>query len=53
MTRAQLVRRSHQLRSPMVLRCIDDYLAGQRYPLDCLTYLEQRAALELDEPAFG
>ncbi len=28
----------------MVLRCLDDYLAGQRYPLDCLTYLEQRAA---------
>lgn len=22
-----------QLRSPMVLRCIDDYLAGHRYPL--------------------
>ena len=37
-------RRAHQLRSPMVLRCIDDYLAGQRYPLDCLTYLEHRAA---------
>jgi len=53
LTRAQLVRRSHQLRSPMVLRCIDDYLAGHRYPLDCLTYLEHRAALELDEPAFG
>ena len=32
--------RAHQLRSPMVLRCIDDYLAGQRYPLDCLAYLE-------------
>ncbi len=27
----------------MVLRCLDDYLAGQRYPLDCLTYLEHRA----------
>ena len=53
LTRAQLVRRSHQLRSPMVLRCLDDYLAGQRYPLDCLTYLEHRAALELDETAFG
>ena len=31
----------------MVLRCLDDYLAGQRYPLDCLTYLEPRA-VELD-----
>jgi hypothetical protein len=28
----------------MVLRCLDDYLAGQRYPLDCLSYLEHRAA---------
>ena len=37
--RSQLVSRAHQLRSPMVLRCIDDYLAGQRYPLDCLAYL--------------
>lgn len=25
-----------RLRSPMVLRCIDDYLAGRRYPLDIL-----------------
>ena len=25
------------LRSPLVLRCIDDYLAGKRYPLDLLT----------------
>lgn len=26
-------------RSPMVLRCIDDYLAGQRYPLSLLAHL--------------
>ncbi len=26
----------------MVLRCLDDYLAGHRYPLDALTYLEPR-----------
>ena len=37
--RSQLVSRAHQLRSPMVLRCIDDYLVGQRFPLDCLAYL--------------
>lgn len=43
LSRVQLVRRSEQLRSPMVLRCLDDYLAGQRYPLDCLTYLEHQA----------
>jgi 8-oxo-dGTP pyrophosphatase MutT (NUDIX family) len=52
LSRAQLERRAQQLRSPMVLRCIDDYLRGRRHPLDCLTYLEPRA-IELDEPAFG
>ena len=30
--------RQAQLRSPMVMRCIDDYLAGHRFPLDLLTY---------------
>lgn len=42
LSRAQLAQPSRQLRSPMVLRCVDDYLAGQRYPLDCLAYLESR-----------
>ena len=32
-------RRERQLRSPMVLRCLDDYLAGIRDPLECLTHL--------------
>ena len=26
-------------RSPLVWRCIEDYLAGRRYPLDLITYL--------------
>ena len=26
-----------RLRSPLVLRCIEDHLAGRRYPLDALT----------------
>ena len=30
--------RQAQLRSPKVMRCIDDYLAGRRFPLDLLTY---------------
>ena len=30
--------RQAQLHSPMVMRCIDDYLAGHRFPLDLLTY---------------
>jgi ADP-ribose pyrophosphatase len=33
MTRAELATASSRLRSPMVLRCIDDYLRGNRYPL--------------------
>jgi 8-oxo-dGTP pyrophosphatase MutT (NUDIX family) len=32
--RDQIIARSSRLRSPMVLRCIDDYLEGTRYPLD-------------------
>lgn len=33
--------RSEQLRSPLVGRCIDDYLAGQRYPLDLIHELKK------------
>jgi len=31
---------SGRLRSPLVLRCIDDYLAGIRYPLNLLSDLD-------------
>jgi 8-oxo-dGTP pyrophosphatase MutT (NUDIX family) len=34
MTREQLLERSARLRSPMVLRCVDDYLAGSRHGLE-------------------
>lgn len=33
------VRRNPALRSPLVIHCIDDYLSGQRYPLDLLREL--------------
>lgn len=36
LSRAELQQRGEQLRTPLVLRCIDDYLAGQRLPLDAL-----------------
>lgn len=39
LSRAELCARQKRLRSPMVLRCIDDYLAGKRYPLSLLTEL--------------
>ncbi len=43
LTRAQLLSRQPDLRSPMVLRCIDDYLVGTRYPLGCLSHLVDTA----------
>ena len=37
LTREELVARAHQHRSQLVLRCIDDYQAGIRYPLALYT----------------
>lgn len=39
LSRDELIARNHRLRSPMVLRCVDDYLAGVRYPLEILQHL--------------
>lgn len=36
MSREELASQANKLRSPMVLRCIDDYLQGKHYPLDIL-----------------
>jgi ADP-ribose pyrophosphatase YjhB (NUDIX family) len=38
-TRAELAAASDRLRSPMVLRSVDDYLNGPRFPLDVLVDL--------------
>lgn len=35
-SRDELAAGTDKLRSPMVLTCIDDYIAGKRYPLDIL-----------------
>ena len=45
LTRNDLLARQPRLRSPLVLRCIDDYLSGTRYPLAALN------ELGLDHPA--
>jgi 8-oxo-dGTP pyrophosphatase MutT (NUDIX family) len=37
MTREQLVAEPQRLRSPMVLRCVDDYLSGARHALSILS----------------
>jgi len=39
-TRAELADGILNLRSPLVTRCIDDFLAGRRFPLEILTCLE-------------
>ena len=39
LTRTEVAALGPKLRSPMVLRCIDDYLAGKRYPLELFSYL--------------
>ena len=38
-TRDELIAQPQKLRSPMVINCIDDYLAGKRFPLDMLVDL--------------
>jgi len=50
LTADEIRRRAHQLRSPMVLRGIDDYLAGIRYPLACLTYIPSTISDITDTP---
>ncbi|MDS4040370.1 MAG: NUDIX hydrolase [Candidatus Competibacter sp.] len=39
LTREETAALGPKLRSPMVLHCIDDYLAGKRYPLELFGYL--------------
>jgi len=36
LTPEQLRANAHAHRSPLVMRCVDDYLAGRRYPLEIL-----------------
>jgi 8-oxo-dGTP pyrophosphatase MutT (NUDIX family) len=36
LTVAELKGREHQLRSPLVLQCIEDYRNGRRFPLDII-----------------
>ncbi|MFW1676353.1 NUDIX hydrolase [Pontibacter sp. JAM-7] len=36
LSREEIIAQSTRLRSPMVLRCVDDYLQGRRFPLDLI-----------------
>jgi len=44
LTRSELAAREPWLRTPLVLRCVDDYLAGRRLPLDTIAHLDSRTA---------
>lgn len=43
--RGELVARAPQLRSPLVLRCVDDFLRGIRLPLDSVACLDLESAI--------
>lgn len=47
LTRAELKEREPQLRSPLVLRCVEDYLAGRRQPFAAAAALDIDTALEI------
>ena len=47
LTRPQVLEQRARLRSPLVLRCIDDYLAGQRYPLAGVAQLDMDSARDV------
>jgi 8-oxo-dGTP pyrophosphatase MutT (NUDIX family) len=40
LSRADLQAREQLLRSPLVLRCVEDYLGGKRQPLDSVGHLD-------------
>lgn len=42
--RDELAARGGELRSPLVLACVDDYLRGVRYPLELLTHVSSGEA---------
>ena len=49
LTREQLQSQQSRLRSPLVLRCIDDYLAGVRLPMDVLSRIATDAGGRLGQ----
>jgi 8-oxo-dGTP pyrophosphatase MutT (NUDIX family) len=48
LSREQLVAQPDRLRSPLVLRCLEDYLAGARHPLDSVATLGLETAVHFD-----
>jgi len=48
LSRAEMLERERRLRSPLVLRCVDDYLAGQRHSLSAVAHLDIQTALNVE-----
>jgi len=53
MTRGQLEGEHARLRSPLVLRCIDDYVAGRRLPLATVAHLDLHSAVHMQAVKVG
>lgn len=49
LTHEQLRAQEHRLRSPLVLRCLEDYLLGKRLPLATVESLDLRNATRVSE----
>jgi 8-oxo-dGTP pyrophosphatase MutT (NUDIX family) len=44
LSRTDLLEREQRLRSPLVMRCIEDYLTGQRQPITSVGHLDLQTA---------
>jgi len=53
LSRAELKQREQALRSPLVLRCIEDYLGGQRQALQFVAQLDLNTAHAVPAKAVG
>jgi 8-oxo-dGTP pyrophosphatase MutT (NUDIX family) len=47
LSHAELLEREPRMRSPLVLRCVNDYLSGRRLPLDAVASLGPDSAAEV------
>jgi ADP-ribose pyrophosphatase YjhB (NUDIX family) len=51
LAREEIAQRSARLRTPLVLKCIEDYLAGRRLPLDALNAQSSAPTVSLKVPS--
>ncbi len=54
LSRSELIERHERLRSPLVLRCVEDYCSGRRLPLESVAHLDlETAALAQADAVIG